>query len=241
MIPVLAILLAFGKAPLLLNSKILSFALVILEILISQTLSIVLAAAVGIAFGLILNWRHTSLTLRALSLIAVLTTALLAGGAIGSESRFNLLARADEASANYRVTEMATVGRIVSEDPITMLIGSGPGSMVIFSGEDISEKKRDTHNVYVNILLKSGSIGILLFSIPYFTLCVRLYRTNHPLARSMIAVLAAIAFVSISVPFLWSSGGLLALLAIVTAARWPHPPKSWLTEKGADATRRKTL
>ncbi|MET3175519.1 UNVERIFIED_ORG: hypothetical protein ABIB52_003386 [Arthrobacter sp. UYCu721] len=228
LIPVLALLLIFNKAPIVLGNKLASFALLIGEILVSQTLSIVIATAAGISVALLLNWNNVSLIRRALIvflLVGSAFSALAGGGASGTgdadiNSRFNLSQRLGQTSAQYRVSETATLGGIYREEPLVLIIGTGPGSLISFNDGVVNEVKDLTHNVYNNLVLKSGILGAILFFGGLLACIARLIPRADVLGRSLAGSFAAIAVLSTTVPFASTITGLTAVLGIATLAVW---------------------
>lgn len=222
LIPVLAVLLALGKAPLALKSRAFSIALVLGQVLVSQTLSIVLAIAAGIFAGAIANWSSVRPIARVLLVVILATVALVASGLVGADSRFNLSERGGEDSAQYRVSEFAAVSNIIERVPTVLLVGTGPGSVVQFEGLAIHEIKRDTHNVLLTVVLKSGLIGAVLFVLPVLSAGAIAFKNRRRGMSSYFGAIAAIVVVSISVPFLWTSSGLLvAILLWLSVSREP--------------------
>lgn len=226
LIPILVILLVFNKAPLLLGSRPLSFGIVIGEILVSQTLSVALAAVAGLSVALIANWRQTS-WMKRLVISVVLTASALtvlngAGPSSGSDadigSRFSLSQRVGQTSAQYRVAEADALANIYAADPILLAIGTGPGSLVTFSDERIHEVKDLTHNVYNNIILKTGIIGLMLFSGGFLLLIIQQWKNRDKISRSLVGSFAAIGVLSVTVPFASTVTGLTGLLCLGSLA-----------------------
>ncbi|WP_427129490.1 O-antigen ligase family protein [Pseudarthrobacter sp. S9] len=228
LIPILAVLLVFRQAPLLFNSRIASLGIVFGEILVSQTLSIAIASAVGICLALFTNWRQTSLASRMLICVILFGGGFMAlsgtGTSTGADadisSRFNLAERIGQTSAQYRVTEAETVARIYEDEPLVFMIGTGPGSLVTFNEGALHEIKDLTHNVYNNVILKTGVLGLLMFAGGFLVLMSRLLRRSDALQRSLAGSLVAIAVLSLTVPFASTVSGLAGLLALATLAVW---------------------
>lgn len=228
LIPILAVLLVFNAGPLLLNSRILSGGLLIGEILVSQTLSILVAVVVGLVLGLILNWRYLPSIKRILICACLTGCAVMALGIQGpstvsnadATARFNLVARIGQSSAQYRVIEANTLERIYRADPMVAVIGTGPGSSVSFNDTAVHEVKNLTHNLYNNIIFKSGAVGLLAFIGGYFLISIRLLSRPGQLRRSLVASLGALSVVNFTVPFASTVPGLCGLLCLAAMAVW---------------------
>lgn len=220
LIPIVIVLLIVGSAPLVLGSRLLSYLLVVGEILASQTLSIVIAAAGGALVAVLLNWRSLSSLKRTLVTVALIAAAIAALGgqqATGlanadTTARFNLAERLGQSSVQYRVVEADTLDRIYNEDPLVVLIGTGPGSSVSFNDSAIHQVKNLTHNAYNNIILKSGYVGLICFVGGFVVLSLRLLSNPGPRRRSIVASLVAVAVLSVTVPFVSTVTGLCGLL-----------------------------
>lgn len=193
--------------------RIFAFTVLVCEVILSQTLTIVLGAAIGAAVWVLLNWRAAPRLGRIAVVAAVLIVALLASGIVGAGSRFNLDQRAGEDSAQYRVEETQTVLDIVQAEPALLVSGTGPGSIITFFGQSIDTTKRDTHNFYLTVLLKTGVLGLLLFVTPLATALLRVARRrtrDRPAAGGYVSYLV----VSLTVPFIGTTGGFLVLVAL---------------------------
>lgn len=221
LIPILAVLLALGKAPLIGKTRLLPVALLSGEILVSQTLSIALACVVGVGVAMLFNWRHTTIAVRALALISVVAISAIATGAIGVNTRFDLSQRIGEDSAQYRVTEMATVSRVIYNDVPVVLLGTGPGSLVTFEYSSVGTVKRDTHNVYMNIFLKTGAVGLAGFLFTFAWVFWKFAVAGSTLSRALLGGVLGIGFLSITVPFVWTVPGMTALLALAVIGLSP--------------------
>lgn len=217
LLPILAVLLVFGKAPLALRSRFLSGALLTGEILASQTLSIVLAALCGVVAVILVDWRSTKTGTRLLLVLMLPAALLLLSGALGGDSRFNLGQRSGENSAQYRVTEVDTVAQIIARQPTVLIVGTGPGSIVEFAGAAIHEVKRDTHSVFLTTTLKTGLIGTLLFALPMVVAARASFGMRKRGYSHLFGAFVSIAAVSISVPFLWTTSGVVAAMFLFLA------------------------
>lgn len=218
LIPIVAILCIRGLAPKLLGSRLLPVLLIAGEILVSQTLSLALAVGVGIGITTVLTWRKTNLAVRVLCVVGLVVFAFVASGQVSSTSRFNLSERIGESSAQYRFSELATVQTVLESDFSTAALGAGAGSQVVFSGPLVNEIKRDSHNVYANVALKSGLIGLALYLMPFGIICLRLIRRKTPDALGLFGGFAAVAVLSFTVPFAWSISGMTAIIAVTVVA-----------------------
>src|SRR5690606_2226024 len=106
------------------GSRVLAWALVAAEVLVSQTLSVVVAAAGGAIVFIILEWRQFSHRTRHVFLwVAAAVAAVLISLALLPGSRFNLLARLGEDSAGYRYNETWAVLQLLSGDVLSMVFG----------------------------------------------------------------------------------------------------------------------
>ncbi|BCW79806.1 hypothetical protein NicSoilC5_18250 [Arthrobacter sp. NicSoilC5] len=197
-----------------------SYLLLVGEILASQTLSIVIAAAAGALIALLLNWRALTSLKRTLVTVALIAGAIAALGGqqttglanADTTARFNVAERLGQSSVQYRVVEADTLDRIYNQDPLVVLIGTGPGSSVSFNDSAIHQVKNLTHNAYNNIILKSGYLGLICFVSGFFILSLRLLSTRERLRRSLVASLVAVAVLSVTVPFVSTVTGLCGLL-----------------------------
>jgi hypothetical protein len=221
LLPILAALLALDRAPLICKSRLLPFALLSGEILVSQTLSIALACVVGVGVAMLFNWRHTTIAVRTLALLALVVASLIASGTIGVSSRFDLSQRVGEDSAQYRVAEMTTVSHVVYNDVKTTLLGTGPGSLVTFHDPLVDQVKRDTHNVFMNILLKTGAVGLACFVFTFAWVAWKLAIAGNTLSRALSGGFVAIGVLSVTVPFIWTVGGMSALLLLAVIGSSP--------------------
>ncbi|MDV8146988.1 hypothetical protein [Arthrobacter sp. B10-11] len=221
LMPVLAVLLVFNRAPLFLRSRWLSFALLLGEILVSQTLSIVIASVAGILLVLLSNWHYISLAKRVIIIALLLGSGFVALSGGGSQngnadvgSRFNLTERIGQNSAQYRVAEAETMAIIYEDEPLVLAVGTGPGSFVSFTDGLVHEVKDLTHNVYNNLILKTGIVGLVLFTGGFvFTFC-RNWAQPNILTRVLFGSLGAIGVLSMTVPFVSTVSGLTALLCL---------------------------
>jgi O-antigen ligase len=228
LIPILAVLLVFNQAPLLLQSRWLSFLLLFGEILVSQTLSIVIASAAGVALALVMNWRHTSWAKRSLIMAFLVGSAFTAvsGAGVSSSSdadvssRFNLAQRIGQTSAQYRVAEFETLAGVFRDDPLVLAIGTGPGSLVAFNNGLMHEVKNLTHNVYNNLILKTGLVGLVLFTGGFLLTFLRHWGKSGVLVRALAGSFGAIGVLSMTVPFASTVSGLAGLLGLGTLAVW---------------------
>ncbi|ORI16248.1 hypothetical protein BJI47_14685 [Rhodococcus sp. 1168] len=197
-----------------LKNRYISSALIIGAVLASQTLSLVAASVAAVMVGIVISRKQVPFVRKFVVVGALAVILLVFSGVLGSESRFNLDARVDENSAQYRVEEVDTIFSKFAGDPFLVAIGSGPGSVVNFSGKVISVEKRDTHNVYISIYLKTGLIGVLLFLTPFAYGMWRGLRCQSLTGRSAGVSVLAVLVLSISVPFAWTVSGLTVLLLL---------------------------
>jgi hypothetical protein len=220
LVVMLAVLFLLGRAPLLLGSRVLSFILIGGELLVSQTLSMVVAIVLGVVAATIFQWRKISFSRKALaSLIAVLFFAIAIGG-IAPGSRFDLSARYDEASAEYRATEFDEVRTALMSSPLSIAVGNGPGASLpvldVYTHQ--YQLKRDTHDTFANIALKSGIFGLFLYLLPLGYAIMRLLQAGGRDERTLAAVVVSIILLSVTVPFTWTASGLTALMLLVVAS-----------------------
>ena len=220
MVVILAVLVFLRKAPLALGSRVLSWGLIFGEVLVSQTLSIAIAIAVGVAVGNLLNWRALTFTSKSIAVSAALAIGLVTLGGAATGTRFDLSDRISSASAQYRLDEAVIVQSVLEGGPVVSLIGTGPGSLITVTNlySHLDEVKRDTHNVYNNVALKTGIVGLVLFILPAFLALRRLAKSQAPTGRALAGALSAVCFVSITVPFLWTAAGVAALLLLLYLA-----------------------
>lgn len=220
---VLAVALLVNKAPLLLGNRLISFGIVAAEFAVSQTLSMVIAAVVGLVFFTVL-FRGRRSAGRVLAVLVIL--GLFGGVAVGgvaAGSRFDLGERLGESSAEYRASEFTQLTAAVTQSPATLVLGAGPGSALavknVYSG--VVEIKRDTHNTYGNITLKGGLIALALFLLPIAVGLRRLIKTRDESDLALAASLVAVAVLTVTVPFVWTAAGLSALVALLFGALQP--------------------
>ena len=222
LVVMLAVLLALGKAPLIGGSRVVSLAIVAAELLASQTLSMFIAIVVGITLAAAVQWSTLRLGQRLIVAVLALLFLGLAVGGVAAGSRFDLLSRIDQASAQNRVNEFGLVTGVLFHDPLVASIGTGPGSLLhvddLYSG--LVDVKRDTHDSFANIAFKSGLLGLLLYLVPILMVFGRLVRTRRPYGRPLAATIAAVCALSVTVPFIWTASGFtaLALLLVVGLA-----------------------
>lgn len=226
MIAVIAVLLLLGQAPLALGSRALSIFLIFTELLVSQTLSIVVAIAAGFMVTSLLRWRTLALGSKALSITAVLIFVVVAVGGVAEGSRFNLASRIGGDSAQYRVGELKVVVDALDESVLQSAIGAGAGSLIAVENlyTHQIEIKRDTHNVYASVALKTGIVGVVLFLLPAMVLVRRMVRTKSELGRALVGSLTTVLVLSATVPFIWTPNGFagLALLYLVAFSWTPR-------------------
>jgi len=222
LIVLLGVRLVFSKGPLVLRSKVLSFSLLISELLISQTLTLVLGIAGGVVIVMLVGWKTLNLGSRLVLVLCLAGVTAVAAGAGGGDSRFNLIQRSGENSAQYRVSELKTVGQIIERSPFVLAIGTGPGSLVQFEGVAIQEIKRDTHSVFLTTTLKSGIVGTILFIAPFIAAAVVSIRSRRSGGHFELGVIAGFLIVNVAVPFLWTNSGLVAGIALIAAVLSRH-------------------
>lgn len=216
LVVILAVMFALGKAPLVFGSRWLSLSLILGELLVSQTLSMVVAIVTGVAAGTLLRWRTLGGGKKvAAALVAAIFVALAVGG-VAQGSRFDLQARIDEASAEYRGLEFDQVTSAITASPLSIAIGNGPGSVIsvpnVYTHE--VDVKRDTHDVFANIAFKSGLIGLVLYLALFGHAILSLMRSRSTMRKTMPAAFIALIVLSVTVPFLWTASGASALILL---------------------------
>lgn len=220
LVVVLAVLLAFGKAPLAFGSRALSIVLVVCELLVSQTLSMFIAIVLGIGFAALSQWHSLSFGKRFIAVAMTACFAVVAVGGIAADSRFDLASRISQDSAQYRANEFGQVVGVLSNDLMVTAIGTGPGSVLpvvdLYNG--LTDVKRDTHDSFANIAFKSGVIGLILYLMPIALAVIRLLRTRRPVGRTLSAAFVAVCVLSVTVPFIWTASGLTALMLLCIVA-----------------------
>jgi hypothetical protein len=238
LIAVTAVLLLLGQAPLAFGSRALSGFLLIAEVLVSQTLSLAIAIAAGFMVASLLRWRTFKFGQKLLSIAAVLLFLTVAVGGTSADSRFNLTTRLGEDSAQYRIGELEVVYGELSTSILASTIGAGPGSIIAVGNPYThqTDLKRDTHNVYANIALKTGLVGVALFLWPMLVFLRHLVVAKEARSRALAGSLVAVLVLSISVPFVWTAGGFSGLMILYLAAL---TSKIQTTEIAAEKPRRR--
>jgi hypothetical protein len=212
---ILIVLLVAGVAPLPFRKRWLGWTLVVAEVLVSQTLSILLAVAVGVVVYIALRWRQMSPRLRKVILLTgVSTIAIGSVAAFLLDSRFDLISRLGEQSAEYRYNEIWAVLHVLTSDPFAAIFGAGPGSRIEVPNPytHMIDVKRDAHNVFAAVGLKTGVLGLAAFLLPFVAAAIHLLRNPTRQSHGLQGALIAVLVVSLTVPFVWTSQGTTALL-----------------------------
>ncbi|MCD9154520.1 hypothetical protein [Aeromicrobium duanguangcaii] len=217
LIPVVLVFALRGDAVPVLGRRWIPFALVASEIVLSQTLSLLIASVVGVAFAAGIAGRGTTLLSRLGAVLALVVGVVLALGVVDAGGRFNLSERVGQESAQYRFHEIDVISDRLRDDPTAMLIGAGGGTMIQFDG--IGEVKRDSHNVYASIAWKTGLVGLALFLLPFLAAAARARRRGR-LGGSVMGGFAAIGVLSFTVPFAWTASGLVGLSLLVVLSEF---------------------
>lgn len=224
-----------------------------LLLLASQTLTIVAA--------LLLTWALTQTLYRPPASIrrrrplwviisAAVVALVLLGSASSSGSGRPSLGRfdpnrAESTSARYRVDETQAAVRSVATSPLSLLVGRGLGSTITLGGATDEATgyqtitKSDTHNFYINVLVKYGAVGLVAL-IWWILWTLRRLRLQGKDSWHLGVGLLALSLTSFAAPFLWTLQG-WALLGLVSAwatsgpgcsygARQRHHPGLALTD-----------
>lgn len=225
---VLVGVLAFaGHAPTLFGTRWIPAVLILGELAVSQTLSMVIAIAAGSVLAWATTWRLRSLGSKTLIVIcALLVAAIPLSGAL-SDSRFNLDRRLGEDSAGYREAELTAIEDVLESAPERMFLGEGPGSLIAVPNPytGLTDVKRDSHNVYAAVALKGGIVGVVLYALPYLALMVALLRSRRAFGRASGAALGAALIVGITVPFAWTMAGTVGLWLFAFSALVVSTPR----------------
>lgn len=210
-----------GNAPWILRSRLISWILILAELAISQTLSIVIAILLGWILAYVIGGSRRGATGRWPQLVSIVGVVLVvAWGGWWGGSRFDLPARLSEDSAGYRFNEATAVWAEVNESPVTFLAGLGPGSQYSFVNpySGVEEVKGDAHDVYLYVWLKTGLIGVMLYLAPTLIALVMARRRRDGESSATIARVASVAVVAVSVPFALSVPGAVAAMWTILLA-----------------------
>jgi hypothetical protein len=223
-------LLVGGLAPKAFGSWIVSAVLLIGELAVSQTLSMVLAAGAGVLLVAVLRWRELRrVTQVALLVAAALSVGVLASGVLNG-TRFDLIHRLGQDSAQYRVSEVNAIEHALAEEPQSAIAGAGPGSLIHVPNPFThkTDVKGDAHNVYAAVALKTGLFGLALYALPAVLIAYLIARRRPQHWQAWLATYLAVAVLSFTVPFVWTAQGSAALFLVYLASgvtvRKPEPP-----------------
>ncbi|WP_082099718.1 O-antigen ligase family protein [Demequina maris] len=219
LVVILAARVATGGGPLLARSRVLTAALIVLELLLSQTLSIALAVGGGALVAVLVAGKSRGSLGRVFGGFAALAfLGLLVTGAFGAESRFNLATRLSEDSAGYRFAELAAISDAVLGDPLLVALGAGPGSEYAFTNpySGLIEVKGDAHNVYAAVILKVGVVGLVAYLWPYLSTLRRLRNREDEDVTAAVSSIVAVLAVGLTVPFAWSTQGWVVVVVLLT-------------------------
>ncbi|NKY39970.1 O-antigen ligase family protein, partial [Cellulomonas septica] len=197
-----------------------------IELLVSQTLSMVLAIAAGVGATLLAAWRRVSTGVRLGAAVLLLASLALVSGVLDPGGRYDLAQRSEQVSGQYRLSEVRTMTEAITETPLTALVGPGVGTELAFAGELVNSVKRDSHNVFLTIMLKSGLVGLVLFVAPLARVAVRAARRGGEVGRALGGAAVAVLVVSLTVPWWWTVNGMVAVLALyVASAAYGNVPR----------------
>lgn len=213
-----AVLLLLGPFVQSAVPRALALALIVGELAVSKTLSMVLAVGVGSAAVLALGWRTLRPALRAGMVGVALVVLVLGLGVVDPGGRYDVRGRVDETSGQYRAAELDVVSATLGSAPLTAVMGAGVGTEFTFGDQYVHEVKRDTHSTYLNVAAKTGLAGLVLFILPFVVVGFGALRRGGAGGRAMTAALVAVAILSLSVPFSWTVPGLTAALVLLVAA-----------------------
>lgn len=193
------------------------------EMLLSQTISMLIAIGAGLAFSGIIVHRNGNALLRILSVAGVAVILLLGSGVLGAGSRFDFTTRVDDSSSAYRLDELDQFLPAVTETPATLLLGTGVGtSFVLYSGVSSTEVKRDSHSVPLAVALKTGILGLALFLLPWILIVARGIAARRRYEVGAATCTVGLLVVSLTVPWWWTFDGMVAALVVfcIGAARF---------------------
>lgn len=188
------------------------------ELAVSKTLSLVLAVGAAATVVWMTSWRTLRPAASGVVLLGLLLVVALGSGLIDPGGRYDVGERLGETSGQYRASEARTIGEVLLESPVTLLVGAGVGTEFAFSDPLVYEVKRDTHSVLLNVAAKSGLIGVGLFLFPFVWAGARAVRSGNQDGLALGGSLVAVFVISLTVPFWWTVAGMTAALALVVAA-----------------------
>ncbi|QHT56882.1 hypothetical protein GXP71_12890 [Cellulomonas sp. H30R-01] len=202
-------------------------ALLGLELFVSQTLSMILAVAAGVGATLLAGWNKASLGVRLGAAVLLLVALALVSGVLDPGGRYDLAQRSEQVSGQYRLSEIQTMTAAITETPLTTLVGPGVGTELAFAGEFVNSVKRDSHDVYLTIALKTGLVGVVLFVVPLLRAALRAFRRGGEVGRALAGACVAVLVVSLTVPWWWTVNGMGAVLALyVATAAYGNRPRT---------------
>lgn len=200
------------------RGRIVAAAAIMAELVLSKTLSLVLAIGVGSTSALMFGWRQVKPAVRRTMVAVTIVVVGLGLGVLDPGGRYDLGARVDQTSGQYRESELKLVSETLAAGPMIATVGAGVGTMFSFGGPYVDQVKRDTHSVYSNVALKTGLLGLIAFLAPFVVGALRALRSGAPIGRAIAAALVAVATLSLTVPFAWTVPGLSAALVLLVAA-----------------------